>query len=115
MWPYSGDGYKKKDQLPCNRGCQKQSYYRDATCMKDDFGENELDALLQPTDKYDQEIDNICWEEYISYIRYKTELAFPVEMLQSLCIERQEQTPTGYGWFTIKIGRVVAAGEKGFY
>lgn len=87
--PYSPTGYNQTNTMRCHsKGCEKPWFSAFAGCLKDEFGDDELYTIYQG-----------CWEDYASYVRHSVEEIFPVEALESVCINQEPRKPTGESVF----------------
>lgn len=77
--PYSAHGYNAAIRVL--RGCPDDPY---AICLKDKFSQSEYSAT---------DANGII--DYAALVRHRIEDLFPIDVVKTLCIDRQPQIPTG--------------------
>lgn len=88
--PYNSHGYNKTNPgvIDCGKGCKENRTFPIELCLKDQFSE----------DEYDVKNDNgtlTCVEDYAALLRHRVEKLFPIELLNTLCVDRFPRELTG--------------------
>lgn len=85
--PYNAHGYNRTDSnvIDCDHGC-KTSTQSNKHCLKDNFGSDEFSVNID---------GSTCVEDYALMIRQRVEELFPIDMLNKICIDSEQKTPTG--------------------
>lgn len=87
--PYNKHGYNQTNPpfIDCEWGCESFVMKPTDACVLDKFSENVyFGKNIGPT---------TCFSEYAALLRHRVEEFFPVDLLNSLCVDRQQQQPTG--------------------
>lgn len=87
--PYNENGYNTTNPpvIDCQPNCKGSRLFIGDVCLSDTFSTQ---------DYYSNDIGtSTCTVDYGALIRHRIEGLFPVELLNSLCIDEKPQVPTG--------------------